>query len=263
MQENHDGPLVPPSSTQDDPDETDPLDLFQVAPPETNIPTPHIVIDAETDEEVKESAAMIGRRHDLDSQLEDLGLTDDTIESDYIEAGKRSLQEIKASKSTVQLSLNQVNLTYEASQHFVNLDGMLNQELLLNLRVKHDSQVGRKKGNERRKKQPPENNSPAPDVNEVPGKIDPRTCSKIVASIVKNAEGLEKVVARIHRWNMHVPLSMHRLKINAPSNITIPTQTLFNEGSVSKTNPLEPGKFVVVIKKKVCLYSPFCDCPLY
>ncbi|KAH9821475.1 hypothetical protein DFH28DRAFT_922989 [Melampsora americana] len=242
MQEHCDGQLKSASPTRFNPDESEGLDMFQVAPPESSIPTPYIVIDTKTNEAVKD-------------QLEDLGLDNNTIEADYVAAGKKSLKRMNASGSTAQVSLNQVHLRYEAFKKFVDPEGMLNQELLLNLWVKHDPQVGRKKGNKRRKKQPRKNNSLASDINDEPGKIDPRTCSKIVVSIAKTAKGLEKVVARIHCWNMHVPLWMHCLKINAPSDVTIPMQTLFNEGSVSQTNPLQPGKFVVVIRKKIYAYK--------
>lgn len=257
MQETRDGQLVLPIPTQVNLDESEPLDLFQVALRESSTTAHHIGIDGEINEAVKESAAIVGQSHDLDSQLEDLGLDDNMIEADYVAAGRKYLQQMKASDSTVQASTNQVDLTYNASQYFDYLEGKLNYVLLSNLWVENDSQVGRKKGNERRKKQLPENNPPAPDTNAIPDGNDPSTCSKIFALIVKSTEGLEKVVARIHGWNVRVPLSMHCLKINATSNLSIPTQTMFNEGLVSQTNPHEPGKFVFVIKKKVCLFPNF------
>lgn len=136
----------------------------------------------------------------------------------------------------------------------INLDNnSLNHDVLKEMRDKHDSQVGRKKGNERKKQQPPILNNLAAEVDGQAEKLNPSECSKIVASIVKNAEGLEKAVARLHRWNIHIPLKMHRLMVNSTSNVTIATQNLLNNGSISPTNPLEPGKFVVLIKNHVSL----------
>ncbi|EGG06419.1 uncharacterized protein MELLADRAFT_86613 [Melampsora larici-populina 98AG31] len=112
MQENRDAQSESPSTSQVDIDDSE--DLFQVAPPETSTPTQPILIDDDTNEAVKESAAMVGRRHDLDGQLEDLGLDDDAIKADYVAAGQKSLQEMNASNSAVQVFTNKVDLTHEA-----------------------------------------------------------------------------------------------------------------------------------------------------
>lgn len=124
------------------------------------------------------------------------------------------------------------------------------------MRAAHDTQVSRQKGNERNQIQVPGTNqvNTADNLasdNTVSEKLDPSTCSKIVAAIVKNTEGLERTVAQLHRWNIHTPLTFHRLSKNCSTDIQIDTQNLFNEGAVTEDNPFEQGKFVIVIKNKV------------
>ncbi|KAH9814868.1 hypothetical protein DFH28DRAFT_893977, partial [Melampsora americana] len=121
----------------------------------------------------------------------------------------------------------------------------LNHAVLGEMQHKHNSQAGRKKYNKRKKQHPPILNNLAAKVGGKRQKLNPSKCSKTVALIVKNAEGLEKAVAHLHQWNIHVPFKMHRLMINTTSDITITTYNLFNNGSILPTNPLEPAKFVV------------------
>lgn len=78
--------------------------------------------------------------------------------------------------------------------------------------------------------------------------IDPRLCSKIVSIIVRDAEGLEKAVARKHRWNINVKLDISKLARNSSKNLNVTVQNMYKVGEVSKDNSLENGKFVVIIK---------------
>lgn len=133
-------------------------------------------------------------------------------------------------------------------------DGQLHRDGLINLRVVHDSQVGRKKGNERSRIRVSDLETSTPAADSTQHKLDPSSCSKIVASIVKGAEGLEKSIARIHRWNIHAPLTAHRLAKNTSTTLRLDTLALFNEGLVSDKNPFEAGKFVVVIKNNVSVF---------
>lgn len=132
--------------------------------------------------------------------------------------------------------------------------GQLHRDGLINLRVVHDSQVGRKKGNERSRIRVSDLETSTPAADSTQHKLDPSSCSKIVASIVKGAEGLEKSIARIHRWNIHAPLTAHRLAKNTSTTLRLDTLALFNEGLVSDKNPFEAGKFVVVIKNNVSVF---------
>lgn len=158
-----------------------------------------------------------------------------------------------ARSDSAAINTSSLDLAPEASFCLVMPDGKLHREGLLTLREKNDSQVGRKKGNERSRIQGSDIDTSRPEADGTQAKLDPSVCSKIVASVVKGAKGLEKSIARIHRWNIHAPLTAHRLSTNTSTTLTIETLTLFNKGSVSEKNPLEAGKFVVVIKNNVSL----------
>lgn len=137
----------------------------------------------------------------------------------------------------------------------VDEDHELASESLMLLGTEHDSQVLLHKGNERKKGQPcPENK----DVGASQTKLDPRSCSKIVSIIAKNAQGLEKAIARKHRWNVHVKLDIHKLKTSI-RNLTVPVQLLYTKGEVSIENPLENGKFVGIIKNSVSTVVVYFD----
>lgn len=131
----------------------------------------------------------------------------------------------------------------------VSEDRELASEILMQLWSDHDSQARSHKGNERKKGQSRVNGER--DQTGVV-KMDPRVCSKIVSIIVKDADGLDKAVARKHRWNINIKLNLKKLTVNTQKHLTRHDQNLYQCGEVSKDNPLQNGRFAVVIKNSVC-----------
>lgn len=130
-------------------------------------------------------------------------------------------------------------------------DKELISQMLLKIRKLHDSQTDRKKGNEQRKKliQPGDLES-LTSGNEI-SKMNPGECSKIVSVIVRGCEGLEKKIARLHRWNISVPLNLKQLQQKNPTKLDINSVNLYSAGRISAENPLELGRFAVIIIKSV------------
>lgn len=119
---------------------------------------------------------------------------------------------------------------------------------MIELRIKHDSQVDSQKGNELKKGM----QSTAKDLSDgVHVKLDPRVCSKVVSIIVKGGVSLDKAVARTHRWNISVNLDLRKISTNTSTRLTLSDQAFYKCGEISEVNPLENGKFVVIIKNKV------------
>lgn len=133
----------------------------------------------------------------------------------------------------------------------------LKPEVLVLIRERHDSEAAKGKGNEQKKKN--NDQDPAASDHTDPSgatKLDPRTCSKLVAVMLKNSEQMDKALDRLHRWNIHVKLDLNLIAKNTSTTLDIVTQTLYTRGNVSEDNPLEVNKFVVVIKNNV-RHPPF------
>jgi hypothetical protein len=151
-------------------------------------------------------------------------------------------------------SAAELDLAIESTRDLViNSDGawVLDKNLLHSIQSIHDSEVRKNKGNERRRKRHLPN--PCPEPEDAPAKLNPSDCSKLVSILVRDVEGLEKSVARLHRWNICVKLDINRLAQNTSTNLDIDLKLLYKSGTVSKQNPLEEGKWVVVIKDSVCI----------
>lgn len=196
---------------------------------------------------IKESARMAHRRQQLDESLADVQIDDQVVDIDYAESNRMSISSLlnPISTSKSQRAPGDVDVACEFEVSLLNANGELDASVLIGMRRKHDSEVGRKKGNER--KRPTQAQKQVVSEGDVE-KLDPAECSKMVSMLVKSAEGLEKTIARLHRWNIHGPLTLHRLIKNTSTQLTMPLQTLFQHGEVSPENRMEPGKFVVVIK---------------
>ncbi|EGF99566.1 uncharacterized protein MELLADRAFT_112623 [Melampsora larici-populina 98AG31] len=116
---------------------------------------------------------------------------------------------------------------------------------LLDIRATNDSQVKKHQGNERARG----------DVNQLRntrgGKMNPSECSKLVAVVMKSTEVTPTGVSRIHQWNITVKLDLSKHVQNTTSSLDLPTNAIITGGGISKNNPLEHGKFVVIIKNNV------------
>lgn len=127
---------------------------------------------------------------------------------------------------------------------------VLNKSVLSSIRSVHDSEVQKHKGNERRRK----HDVQPTDSAKAPTRLKPSDCSKLVSVLVRDVEGLEKSIARLHRWDICAKLDINRLAVNTHCQLDMSVHCLYQSGSVSKDNPLEEGKFVVVIKDSVSFF---------
>ncbi|KAH9811286.1 hypothetical protein DFH28DRAFT_901136, partial [Melampsora americana] len=127
-----------------------------------------------------------------------------------------------------------------------NQDGInLEKSKLLQLRVAHDSQVQKHRGNKRQKIN-------VNDLRKSPGKaLKPSECSKLVAVVMKNIEATPTGLSRIHRWNINVKLNLLQRYQNTSTHLDLPFQATLIGGGITAENPIEMGKFVVLIKNGV------------
>ncbi|EGG13232.1 uncharacterized protein MELLADRAFT_86716 [Melampsora larici-populina 98AG31] len=124
-----------------------------------------------------------------------------------------------------------------------NQEGInLEKSKLLQLRVAHDSQVQRHRGNERAKIN-------VDDLRKSPGELlKPSECSKLVAVVMKNAEATPTGLSRIHRWSINVKLNLLQRFQNTSTHLDSSSHADLTGGGITAHNPIEMGKFVVLIK---------------
>ncbi|KAH9821182.1 hypothetical protein DFH28DRAFT_1190943 [Melampsora americana] len=124
-----------------------------------------------------------------------------------------------------------------------NQDGLnLQNQRLLQLRVAHESQVRKHRGNEQAKIN-------VDNLRKSPGEpLKPSECSKLVAVVMKNAEATPTGILRIHRWNISVKLDLFKHIKNTSTHLDLPFQASITGGGISANNPIENGKFVVFVK---------------
>lgn len=116
---------------------------------------------------------------------------------------------------------------------------------LLNIRASHDSQVQKHHGNERAKIDIEALRKASTDV------LKPSECSKLVAVVMKSMEATPTGVSRTHRWNISVKLDLSKHTRNTSTSLDLPSRAIITGGGISKENPIEHGKFVVIIKNGV------------
>lgn len=229
------------------------------------------------------AASMTQERHNLDCDLE--SLNDDAINSHELASNRMSIQSLLNPKGELDYvniscliplinrpslhtsliephvdrapddSAAKLDLVIESTRELVINSGgvrVLDKKLLCSIRSVHDSEVQKNKGNERRRKR----DHPRFEQDNAPAKLNPSDCSKLVSVLVRDVEGLEKSIARLHRWNICVKLDINRLAQNTSTTLDIDLKLLYKSGSVSKQNPLEEGRWVVVIKDSV-RHNPF------
>ncbi|EGF97812.1 uncharacterized protein MELLADRAFT_114066 [Melampsora larici-populina 98AG31] len=127
-----------------------------------------------------------------------------------------------------------------------NQEGInLEKSKLLQLRVAHDSQVQRHRGNERAKIN-------VDDLRKSPGELlKPSECSKLVAVVMKKAEATPTGLSRIHRWSINVKLNLLQRFQNTSTHLDSSSHADLTGGGITAHNPIEMGKFVVLIKNGV------------
>lgn len=118
---------------------------------------------------------------------------------------------------------------------------------LLAIRSAHDSQVKKHHGNERAKVLI--ENLKSTSINN----LNPSECSKLVAVVMKSTEVTPTGVSRIHRWNMTMKLNLSHHMNNTSTSLGLPSHAIISGGGISKQNPIEYEKFVVIIKNGVSI----------
>ncbi|EGG13056.1 uncharacterized protein MELLADRAFT_101249 [Melampsora larici-populina 98AG31] len=116
---------------------------------------------------------------------------------------------------------------------------------MLRIRESHDSQVSKGHGNERAKQTVSDIaiNLTASEAEQ----LKPSMCSKLVAVMMKNHEAVSSATTRLHRWNITSKLRLADVIRNTSTVDDFPTDIDLGGGQVSTDNPLEHGKFVLLI----------------
>lgn len=85
------------------------------------------------------------------------------------------------------------------------------------------------------------------------GHMKPSACSKAIAVYMRSLQCIPTGAARRHRWNLDVKINFSGLTSNRTYLKEIDLQQMFDGGIINSENPLEPGKFLIVIKNHVSL----------
>lgn len=112
--------------------------------------------------------------------------------------------------------------------------------------------MGKHKGNERDKINP---SSLRLEVGATSSskKLNPSTCSKLVAVFMQDAKNATVGLARRRRWNIEVKLNITPHIKNIATHSGREVQGLFDNGLISPNNRLETGKFLMLIVNDVSL----------
>ncbi|KNE94920.1 hypothetical protein PSTG_11711 [Puccinia striiformis f. sp. tritici PST-78] len=137
----------------------------------------------------------------------------------------------------------------QSSLKWVTPTHELHQDNLIRHRHDHNSEIQLHHGNERKRCK----NIVQTNSNESIDKLNAKSCSKIVAFCLRDADAKHNTLARMHRWNIPTQLDLKRLATNSSVILDFTVHNFLTTGEVNKENPLEPGKFAVVIKKGATL----------
>ncbi|PLW27462.1 hypothetical protein PCASD_19515 [Puccinia coronata f. sp. avenae] len=207
-------------------------------------------------EAIAEAASLAGERHSLEHNILEQADEHDALNETIHTNSRMSIQNllnprINTSDDVVTMpppktnSVNSLN-----SLELITSNKQLNRESMTLIRHHHDSEILLHHGNERkRRRNQNETSSVQEETGEEPKKLDPRTCSKIVSLCVHDANAKQDPAGRMHRWNIPLQLDLRNLTSNSSVGVDFTAHALFTTGEVSPENPLEPGKFGVVIRK--------------
>ncbi|KAH9821767.1 hypothetical protein DFH28DRAFT_1187082 [Melampsora americana] len=187
------------------------------------------------------AAQLVEDHQQLNFELAALDLNSDKTENLKISASRISITNLlNPDVSSLHASNTQSNWTSEKAGNLLDKSQNLNPNVLVLIRKCHDSEAAKGKGNERKKKNYLQE-IVASDHADPNGtmKLDPQTCSKLVAVMLKNLEQMDKTLDRLHQWNIHVKLDLNWIAKNTSTTLDIATQTLYTSGDVSEDNPLE------------------------
>ncbi|PLW19467.1 hypothetical protein PCANC_08750 [Puccinia coronata f. sp. avenae] len=207
-------------------------------------------------EAIAEAASLAGERHSLEHNILEQADEHDALNETIHTNSRMSIQNllnprINTSDDVVTMpppktnSVNSLN-----SLELITSNKQLNRKSMTLIRHHHDSEILLHHGNERkRRRNQNETSSVQEETGEEPKKLDPRTCSKIVSLCVHDANAKQDPAGRMHRWNIPLQLDLRNLTSNSSVGVDFTAHALFTTGEVSPENPLEPGKFGVVIRK--------------
>ncbi|POW15862.1 hypothetical protein PSTT_01776 [Puccinia striiformis] len=141
--------------------------------------------------------------------------------------------------------VNVFNFEHQSSRKWVTPTHELHQDNLICHCHDHDSRIQLHHRNERKRCQ----NIVKSNSSESIDKLDAKSCSKIVAICLRDANAKHNTLACMHQWSIPTQLDLKRLATNSSVFLDIAVHTFITTGKVNKENPLEPGRFAVVIKK--------------
>lgn len=182
------------------------------------------------------AASMTQERHNLDCDLE--SLNDDAINSHELASNRMSIQSL---------------LNPKGELDYVNISCMIP---IINMPSLHTSLI------EPHVDRAPDDSAAKLDLviestrELVINSGGVRVLDKKLLCSIQSVHNSEVQIARLHQWNICVKLDINRLAHNTSTTLDIDLNFLYKYGSVSKQNPLEEGRWVVVIKYLVH-HNPF------
>ncbi|KAA1137387.1 hypothetical protein PGTUg99_002465 [Puccinia graminis f. sp. tritici] len=197
---------------------------------------------------IAEAALIAGDRCALDHELISQEETHELLETETVKTSRMTIQSLlnpQVSKTQIPMSIvNLFDFERQSSLKWVTHAHELHQDNLICHRHDHDSEIQLHHGNERKRCQ----NIVQTNTSES-NKLDAKSCSKIVAICLRDADAKHNTLARMHRWNIPTQLDLKRLATNTSAALDLTVHSFMTTGEVDQENPLEPGKFAVVIKK--------------
>ena len=161
---------------------------------------------------------------------------------------------VLASNTHIPMSIVDVfDFECQSTLQWITCTQKLHQENLLRHLHDHNSEIQLHHGNERKRGK----NGIQPTPSHSTSELAPKTCSKIVAICLRDADAKHNTLARMHRWNIPTQLDLNQLSTNTSVTLDFTAHAFLATGEVNKDNVLQPGKFAVIIKKgasKNCLH---------
>ncbi|EGF98968.1 uncharacterized protein MELLADRAFT_95015 [Melampsora larici-populina 98AG31] len=248
---------LPDSSHLNSADEDDLEDTGVSQAPTKTYDVQYGFVPGENDAAVVEAVAQLTREHqEADTILDSVPDTHQTDE--YWNAAMRissllnpqSAANMLSATTTVARKASE-SATQEALVDLIESGCKLNATAMLRIRESHDSQVSKGHGNERAKRTVSDIaiNLTASEAEQ----LKPSMCSKLVAVMMKNHEAVSSATTRLHRWNITSKLRLADVIRNTSTVDDFPTDIDLGGGQVSTDNPLEHGKFVLLINNALYL----------
>ncbi|KAH9449739.1 hypothetical protein Pst134EB_020554 [Puccinia striiformis f. sp. tritici] len=198
-----------------------------------------------------EAALVAGARCTLDHEILLQEETHELLETETVQTSRMAIHDLlnpHASEAQIPMSIVDLfDFDRQSSLKWVTDTQQLHRDNLLRHHHDHDSEAQIHHGNERKRCKNIINQDPSESIGAK--QMLPKTCSKIVAICLRDADAKYNTLARMHRWNIPTQLDLKQLASNTLVTLDFTAHAFLATGEVNKENPLEPGKFAVVVKK--------------